>query len=90
MLKFYLLFSLLILAVIYIYGCESIISSQSKPDVPLDHTVIIGGFFHKSGERNAVGCADCHGKDLRGGIRTINGRYIFAQSCYQCHGMLWR
>lgn len=86
----YLCFVFLISLSVFLYSCGDIIGyGQSKPDVPLDHDRVISGVFHKSGERGAEGCSDCHGEDLRGGIRTLNGRYIFAQSCYQCHGNIW-
>lgn len=90
MLKLYLFLTITIFAVLYFSGCDIINSSQDKPDVPTDHNVNISNVLHAPGERDATSCKDCHGDDLRGGIRNLDGRYIFAQSCYQCHGKLWR
>ncbi|MEO8664972.1 MAG: hypothetical protein ABI462_05695 [Ignavibacteria bacterium] len=89
MLRYYFSFIILISFFLYYYGCDALVSNQSKPDVPPDHQNLIGGFLHLQGERNADGCSDCHGDDLRGSVATLNGRYIWVQSCYQCHGKLW-
>ena len=89
MVRYYILYVILLCSLLYVYGCEGLVSNQSKPDVPSDHNLLRGIFFHKPGDQEAEGCDECHGEDLRGGIQSLNGRYIFAQSCYQCHGELW-
>lgn len=89
MLRYYFIFSLILISLLFFNGCDTIVSTQSKPDVPTDHTVLLGIFLHKSGERGAVGCSDCHGADLKGGVQLLGTRYIYTESCYQCHGNLW-
>lgn len=89
MIRYYIIFGIILCSLLYFYGCDTLVSNQSKPDVPLDHDISLGGFYHKSGEREAEGCGECHGADLTGGVQTLNGRYIYVQSCYQCHGQLW-
>ncbi|HMS66479.1 MAG TPA: hypothetical protein PKD83_14645 [Ignavibacteria bacterium] len=87
--RLYILFGSILFIILYFYGCDSLVSNQSKPEVPADHTILHGIFLHKDGERSAAGCDECHGQDLRGGVQTYDGRYIFVQSCYQCHDQLW-
>lgn len=89
MLRYYFIFSVVLISLLYIYGCDTIVSSQSKPDVPADHTILHGIFLHKSGENEAEDCDDCHGEDLKGGVQLLGTRYIYTESCYQCHGQLW-
>ncbi|HMQ69982.1 MAG TPA: hypothetical protein PKA90_13315 [Ignavibacteria bacterium] len=89
MLRYYFFYSLILGLLIYSYGCDVIVSNQSKPDVPADHTILHGIFLHKSGEREAIGCSDCHGQDLKGGVQLLGNTYIYTQSCYQCHNKLW-
>ena len=50
---------------------------------PSDHTDKEDGCYHKPGKRRPFknGCANCHGKDLRGDV---------APSCYTCHGRKWK
>lgn len=84
-----MLFTIIISSLLYYYGCDSLVSNQSKPDVPADHTILHGIFLHKDGEEEAEGCEECHGEDLTGGVQTLNGRFIYTQSCYQCHDQLW-
>jgi len=78
-----------------LFSCDGVFPTQSKPDVPRDHTQKISGVLHKSGlfeplER-AHGCttASCHGNDLRGGVAVTSDRQIVVSSCYQCHAALW-
>ncbi len=89
MIRLYILLVIFLCSLLYYYGCDTLVSTQSKPDVPSDHDRSFGGFYHKDGGREADGCNECHGEDLTGGIQTLNGRYIYVQSCYQCHGQLW-
>jgi hypothetical protein len=89
MIRYYFLFGIILSTILYICGCEALVSNQSKPDVPADHDILLGIFLHKSGEREALGCDECHGSDLKGGVQSLNGKYIYVQSCYQCHGELW-
>lgn len=72
-------------------GCgDGIFPTQSKPTVPADHTSNFGGVLHV-GERgsNESECEECHGTDLRGGVKQINGVWRYGPSCYQCHGKIW-
>lgn len=89
MIRFYFLFVIILSTILYICGCDTLVSNQSKPDVPADHDILHGIFLHKRGEKEALGCDECHGSDLTGGVLSLNGKYIFVQSCYQCHGQLW-
>ncbi|MBK8552427.1 MAG: hypothetical protein IPL53_15700 [Ignavibacteria bacterium] len=89
MIRYYILFTIIISSLLYYYGCDSLVSNQSKPDVPADHTILHGIFLHKPGENEAEGCNECHGEDLTGGVQTLDGRFIYTQSCYQCHDQLW-
>lgn len=89
MIRYYILFVIFLCTLLCIHGCDSLVSNQSKPDVPLDHTILHGIFLHKTGENEAAGCEECHGLDLTGGMQILNGRYIYVQSCYQCHDQLW-
>jgi hypothetical protein len=76
-------------------SCNSFFPTQTKPDVPKNHTMDISGVLHKSGLREPMdrsqGCsmASCHGSDLRGGVAMSNGRKVVAPSCTECHGALW-
>jgi len=91
--SFFLLTSLF--GILFIFSCDGIFPSQSKPDVPADHTRDISGVLHKPGLDNPLhavnGCmtAACHGNDLRGGTAVSSGQYVVVPSCYQCHGALW-
>lgn len=89
MVRYYILISIILISSLFFHGCDSLVSNQSKPEVPADHDILHGIFLHKKGERTAEGCDECHGQDLTGGVQTYEGRYIFVQSCYQCHGELW-
>jgi hypothetical protein len=86
---------LAVVLIVITLSCNSIFPTQTKPDLPKDHTRDISGVMHKAGltsplDRN-VGCAaaSCHGSDLKGGVATGNGRKVVAPSCTQCHGALW-
>ena len=80
-----------VLSMGFIYSCDGIFPSASKPNVPDDHTTNYGGILHKGNreEANPDECNDCHTLDLRGKVTRINGVYTWAPSCYQCHGKLW-
>ncbi|MGA2667773.1 MAG: hypothetical protein ABSF32_02520 [Ignavibacteria bacterium] len=82
--------SLLLLSVLYLY-CNGPFPSQTKSDVPSDHTISKNGVLHKPGETNPQEeCTECHGADLRGGVYNDNGVLKACQSCYQCHSSLWK
>jgi hypothetical protein len=76
-------------------SCNSLFPTQSKSDVPGNHTMEISGVLHKSGLREPLdggqkcSAASCHGSGLRGGVAVRNGRKVVAPSCYQCHEALW-
>lgn len=89
MIKYYILFGIFLSSLLYFYSCDALVSNQSKPDVPADHTILHGIFLHKAGENEAEGCEECHGEDLTGGVQLLDGRQIYVQSCYQCHDNLW-
>jgi hypothetical protein len=78
-----------------VLSCDGFFPTQSKPDVPRDHTRSISGVMHKPGLRDPLdsrnGCmtAACHGDDLQGGVAVVSGRRVAVPSCYQCHGALW-
>jgi hypothetical protein len=80
---------------LFLLSCDGLFPSQSKPDVPPDHTQKISGFLHKPGlfdpldERNGCMTASCHGDDLTGGTAISSGRHIAVSSCYECHGAVW-
>ncbi len=71
-----------------IYSCDGIFPSETKSNVPSDHTNNRGGALHK-GERETDDCKECHGNDLRGKVYNYNGTLIVTSSCYQCHGDVW-
>ncbi len=81
--------------IILLLSCDGFFPSQSKPDVPGDHTQSISGFFHKPGlfepsdPQQGCSASSCHGSDLRGGVAVSSGRHIAVSSCYQCHGAVW-
>jgi hypothetical protein len=71
-------------------SCDSIFPSQSKPDVPADHTRNISGALHKPGWNDPMAlCVECHGDSLQGGVQRAGDRRVVAPSCYQCHGAVW-
>ena len=74
------------------FSCNSIFPTQTKPDVPKDHTLVKSGVLHKPGLRAPLdpdqGCF-CHGSDLRGNVAMSNDRMVVTPSCTQCHGALW-
>jgi hypothetical protein len=93
--KFLLIFSMSVFIVLTFIsqGCDGIFPTQSKPNVPPDHTSNFGGYLHK-GEGEGGGdadddCEECHGNDLRGKLYNYNGNLIITSSCYQCHGNIW-
>jgi hypothetical protein len=84
----------LILFLLYYFGCDGPFPSQSKPDVPADHNFNYNGVLHADvknvgGAKDAEDCTECHGSDLRGGVKLINGTWVYAPSCYQCHSNIW-
>jgi hypothetical protein len=90
--KIYLIPSILFL--LYFLSCDGPFPSQSKPNVPADHNRNYNGVLHAGegeggGGKDAEDCNECHGSDLRGGIKQINGVWRYAPSCYQCHGNVW-
>lgn len=88
--KFLLLFPLFLMF-FTVYSCDGIFPSQSKPNVPPDHTRNIGGALHKGdgGGDADDDCNECHGSDLRGQVYNYNGTLVITSSCYQCHGNVW-
>lgn len=72
----FLILSVSILLIIFIYGCKTV------SDVPEDHDVNKGGTMHKTGltdpENN---CTACHGINLTGSGNV--------PSCFNCHGRNW-
>ena len=75
-----------------ISGCNNIFPTAPRSAVPADHTNNINGALHKGTNRNDMTpdeCSDCHSIDLAGQVSFINGQYIWANSCYQCHGAVW-
>ena len=81
-----------IIPIFFIYGCDGLFPTASKPTVPGDHTNNIKGALHKGSgsELNPDECGDCHSTDLQGKVSLINGVYTWAPSCYQCHSSLWK
>ena len=89
--KYYFVFTGFSLLLFIYSACDGIFPSQSKSNLPADHTFSAGGFLHAPIERNDIGgdCEHCHGNDLRGGVYNNNGTLVVTQSCYQCHGNIW-
>lgn len=89
--KFYLVFGCFSLLLIFYSACDGIFPSQSKSNLPSDHSRSYGGFLHVGISRGDSGseCEQCHGNDLKGGIYNSNGTLVVTQSCYQCHGNIW-
>ena len=77
-----------ILLIFALYSCDGIFPSQTKSNVPDDHTNNRSGALHK-GDRESDDCKDCHGNDLRGKVYNYNGTLVVTSSCYQCHGDVW-
>ncbi|MEO8512459.1 MAG: hypothetical protein ABI543_02755 [Ignavibacteria bacterium] len=71
-----------------LYSCDGVFPSESKSNVPSDHTRNRGGAMHK-GEEGSDECNECHGNDLRGQVYNYNGTLVVTSSCYQCHGNVW-
>lgn len=89
-----LFFAAFILISFFYQGCDGIFPTQTKANVPDDHTSNYGGFLHRGDEEEGGGdelddCEECHGYDLRGKIYNYNGTLIVTSSCYQCHGNVW-
>lgn len=85
--KIYLFFASFLLFMSF-YSCDGIFPSETKSNVPSDHSNNRGGAFHK-GEDDADDCKECHGNDLRGKVYNYNGTLVVTSSCYQCHGDVW-
>jgi hypothetical protein len=79
--------SLLLMALL---SCDSMFPSQSKPEVPRDHTRNLSGALHQPGYGDPMRtCSECHGDSLQGGVQWSGTRRVVAPSCYQCHGAVW-
>lgn len=82
-------------AIISMFGCRGPFPSQTKEQVPQDHTLEVKGVMHKPGlkhpYRQESGCAssDCHQDDLDGGVARVEGETRIAPSCFQCHATKW-
>ncbi len=81
----------IVLVIIGLVGCE-FYPSQSKDEVPSDHTEMKGYAYHKPGMfLPQTHCAECHSSngnsELKGGISTEGNQTAF--SCYQCHTDFW-
>jgi hypothetical protein len=71
-------------------SCDTLFPSQSKPEVPSDHTRSLSGALHRPGWNDPMeACAECHGDSLQGGVQWSGNRRVVAPSCYQCHGAVW-
>lgn len=85
------LICILFLFFFLLHGCDGIFPTASKSVVPSDHTTKLGSALHK-GNRDQMSptkCGDCHTDNIQGKVSLINGEYVWANSCYQCHGNLW-
>ena len=88
----YLLLYMCFFLLMFVYAaCDGIFPSQTKPNLPSDHTSGFGGFMHASVRRGggADACKSCHGQDLKGQVYNFNGTLVVTQSCYECHANLW-
>jgi hypothetical protein len=88
----YLLLNIGFFFLLFVYAaCDGIFPSQTKPNMPSDHTSSFGGFLHASIRRgqSAGGCKSCHGQDLKGQVYNFNGNLVVTQSCYECHANIW-
>jgi hypothetical protein len=76
---------------INIYGCDGIFPTAPRDILLPDHTLNIGGVFHKNTGRPIVleDCTECHTDNIKGTVTYVNGEYRFTPSCLQCHGRLW-
>jgi hypothetical protein len=85
--------STLIFLTVILSGCDGIFPTAPKSTVPSDHTTSFSGVLHKGGSRENMTpdeCGDCHTTDLNGKVSIINGVPTWANSCYQCHGDVWK
>lgn len=83
----------LLIPVLILAGCDGIFPTSAKNTVPSDHNNNISGALHKGNEREEMTpdeCSPCHTTDLNGKVSIINGVSTWANSCYQCHGNIWK